>query len=164
MTRGNIALLRNTVAWLAALIVAGYFVYAAIPKIADPRQFALDIRNYRILPEQLVNLAALYMPWLEACAAAALVLPLTRRAGAVLIAGLLLLFIAAVSYSAFYLGLDISCGCTGKESSGAGWWTIIRNTILLAGTAAAVWLPVRVPSSRATRFEVLPPQAAQTAN
>jgi len=163
MTRGTIAVLRNTVAWLAALSVAGYFVYAAIPKIVDPRQFALDIRNYRILPEQLVNLAALYMPWLEACAAAALVLPATRRAGAVLVAGLLLLFIGAVSYSAFYLGLDISCGCTGKESTAAGWWTIIRNMMLLAGTAAAVWLPVRGPSPRAAKFEMLTPQAAQTA-
>ncbi len=164
MTRANAALLRNSVAWLAAIGVAGFFLYAARPKIVDPRQFALDILNYKILPERLANLAALYMPWLEVCAAAALIFPATRRAGAVLVAGLLLLFIGAISYAAFYLGLDISCGCTGKGSTSAGWLTIIRNIVLLAGTAAAVWLPVRRSAREAAGLDVLSPKAARAAN
>jgi hypothetical protein len=40
-----------------------------------------------------------------------------------------------------YKGLDVECGCTGKNSSKAGWLTIGRNVLLLAMTAAAVYLP-----------------------
>lgn len=135
--------LRNSAAHLCAVGVAAYFLAAAFPKIDDPRQFALDIKNYQVLPEQFLNLAAIYLPWLEAVAAVALVIPRTRRAGAILIAGQLLLFIAAVSYAAFYKGLDISCGCTGKDSAKAGWATIRLDSVLLFGTILATFLTTR---------------------
>lgn len=124
-----------------ALAVAGYFLYAAYPKIKEPRQFRIDIMNYRILPEEYSNLAALFMPWVEVVAAIALFIPRTRRAGAVMISGLLLVFIAALYYAAIHLGLDITCGCTGKDSTKAGWATIARNVVLLVATIlSVVWM------------------------
>lgn len=134
---------KHIVAHLCALIVAGYFLYAAVGKIGynDTRQFAVEIKNYKILSPEYVNIPAIFMPWLEVAAAIALILPRTRRAGAILIGAMLLFFIAAVGYSALYLGLDISCGCTGKDSGPAGWSTIGRNVLLLLGVLAAVYLP-----------------------
>lgn len=129
------------VAHLCAVGVAAYFVYAAKGKIADPRQFAVDIGNFRMVPTALQNLMAIFMPWWEVGAAVALVLPKTRRAGAFLVSGLLLVFIIAIAYAALYKGLDINCGCTGKDSSKAGWLTIFRNAGLLIATWAAVCLP-----------------------
>lgn len=139
--------LRSMIAHVCAFGVAAFFLYAACPKIVDPRQFRIDISNYKILPDEYTNLPALFLPWLEAFAALALVWPRTRRAGAVLIAGLLLFFIWAVYDAAIVHGLDISCGCTGKDSGHAGWTTIIRNLVLLAATGVSVFLPAK--SSRA---------------
>ncbi len=133
---------KQIVAHLCALAVAGYFLYAAVGKIGygDTRQFAIEIGNYKILPSAYVNLPAVFMPWWELAAAIALIIPATRRGGAIIIGAMLLTFIAAVAYSAFYLGLKISCGCTGEGSSQAGWLTIGRNTLLLAGAIASVYL------------------------
>ncbi len=133
---------RKTKAFLAhmcALFVGGFFIYAAYGKIVEPRQFAIDIRNYRILPEVLLHLPALFLPWWEVAAAAMLVIPKTRRAGAILICGLLVVFIAMIGYSAIYMGLDISCGCTGKDSSHAGWLTIGRNVLLFIAALFSVY-------------------------
>jgi len=129
---------------LCAIGVAGYFIYAAYGKIRDPRQFAVDIGNFQMTPVALQNLMAIFMPWWEVGAAVALALPRTRRAGAIMVSALLLVFIVAVAYAAFYLGLDITCGCTGKDSSPAGWLTILRNVGLLAATVFSVTsLPAR---------------------
>lgn len=127
---------------LCAVVVAAFFLYAAYGKIGsnNTRQFAVEIKNYKILPERYVNVPAIFMPWLEIVAAAALIFPRTRLAGAVLISAMLLVFIAAVGYSALYLGLDISCGCTGKDSGQAGWSTIGRNVALIVATLLSVWL------------------------
>jgi uncharacterized membrane protein YphA (DoxX/SURF4 family) len=132
---------RALAAHLCAAAVAGYFIYAACGKIYNPRQFAVDIGNFRIVPLAFQNLMAVFMPWWEVGAAVALVVPRTRRAGAVMVSALLLIFIVAVGYAALYKGLDISCGCTGKGSSRAGWLTILRNLGLLLGAGAAVYLP-----------------------
>ena len=141
MNGGNGNLLRTVLAYLCALSVGGYFIYAAYEKIINPRQFAVDIGNYKMVPEMCWNLMALFMPWWEVGGAIALIVPRTRRAGAIIVSGLLLIFIIAVAYAALYKGLDIACGCTGKNSSKAGWYTIGRNVLLLAMTAAAVYLP-----------------------
>jgi uncharacterized membrane protein YphA (DoxX/SURF4 family) len=140
--------LRTILAHLCALCVAGVFLYAAFFKIAEPRQFALDIKNYQILPEQLVNLAAIFLPWFEVGAAVALILPPTRRGGAVLITAMCLMFIAAVSYAGLYKGLNIDCGCFGKHSTAAGLKTIILDVVLIIATAVAVFLPAKGKAKR----------------
>lgn len=147
--------LMRIISHLCALGVAGFFLYAAITKVYyDQRQFAIEISNYRILPKEFVNLPAILMPWLEIGAALALLAPFSRRAGAILIGGMLVAFIAAISYSALYLGLKIECGCTGKGGGEAGWLTIGRNALLLAGTVLAVIL-----YAKGTRRSLVPGMA-----
>ncbi|HKQ48874.1 MAG TPA: MauE/DoxX family redox-associated membrane protein [Phycisphaerae bacterium] len=126
------------IAHFCALAVGGVFLFAAQSKIVEPRQFIIDIKNYRMVPEAYLHLVALLMPWWEVGAALALIFPRTRRAGAILISGMLLLFIAAVSYAALYKGYNISCGCFGKGSAAAGWKTIALDTGLLIATLVSL--------------------------
>jgi len=118
----------------ARLIMAGIFVYASIDKIAHPAAFAKDVYNYQILPDALINLTALVLPWLELilglCLLAGVWMP-----GAVLSAnGLLSVFFAALLFN-MARGLDVNCGCfsTGNNipAMSAGWY-LVRDALFLA--------------------------------
>jgi uncharacterized membrane protein YphA (DoxX/SURF4 family) len=118
----------------ARLILAGIFIYASLNKIAHPAAFAKDVYNYQILPDALINLTALVLPWLELflglCLLAGIWLP-----GAVLtVNGLLGVFLAALVFN-LARGLDINCGCfsTGSEAPAmsAGWY-LLRDAGFLA--------------------------------
>lgn len=139
MTPQAKAFLRNRFCDLGMIAVAGVFLYAAQSKIIEPRQFIVDIKNYRIVPEPCLNLMAILLPWWEVSAAVAFLVPRTRRAGALLLAGMLIMFICAVSYSALYKGYNISCGCFGKGSAQAGLKTIALDVGLLAAVGLGVW-------------------------
>jgi uncharacterized membrane protein YphA (DoxX/SURF4 family) len=115
------------------------FVGACLHKIVDPRSFAIDIATYDILPLVLVNLAAITLPWVELLAGAMLLAGFRVRAGALLIAVMMVVFIAALLV-ALARGLDMSCGCF--ASQGAEHDPISRMTVLrdLAWLALAVFV------------------------
>jgi hypothetical protein len=119
--------------WVACLVLAGVFVAAAFPKIAAPGLFALAVYQYGILPDFLVNVVAVYLPWLEiSCAAALAVLPAARRGALVLVAGLLLVFMLAMVLT-ILRGEPVPCGCFGGgENSPSAWVALARNLALLA--------------------------------
>ncbi|MCA9256317.1 MAG: hypothetical protein KDA33_11805 [Phycisphaerales bacterium] len=164
-TSNNRTLLQ-TISHVCALAVGGYFLYAAWGKIGpdEARQFAIEIGNYKILPVAYTNIPAVIMPFIEVFGALALIYPPTRKAGSIIIGGLLLFFICAVAYSALYLGLKISCGCTGADSGAAGWSTIGRNVVLFAAMFISNAL-YRPASARAVGagFEVNPVLPAEPA-
>lgn len=131
------------VSHLCALAVAGFFLYFAVGKIKDPRQFAVDIGNYQLLSKYWSACFAIVLPWWEIGGALALLWPRIRGAGAILIGGMLIMFIGALAL-AMSKGLDITCGCSGHGSGKAGWSTVGRNVLLLAGTLLSVYfLPRR---------------------
>lgn len=125
--------------WVASLALAGVFLAAAFPKIAEPAKFALAIYQYGILPDALVNLAAIYLPWLEiTCAAALAVLPAARRGALVLLAGLLVVFTLALALT-FLRGQPVPCGCFGGDGeSPSTWLSLLRNLGLLGLAALAL--------------------------
>jgi uncharacterized membrane protein YphA (DoxX/SURF4 family) len=154
---GTSAPVHRTLSHLGALAVAGVFFFAAYSKITYPGQFVIDIKNYRIVPESMLNSMAILMPWWEVGAAVALLIPRTRRAGAMLITAMLVMFICAVSYSALYKGYNINCGCFGHGSAKAGLKTIGLDVALLIGT----WLAYRRSTvSNAGGFPVVPLETA----
>ncbi len=99
------------------LALGAIFVVAAAPKIADPPSFAHMIYNYKLLPATLVNLAALWMPWVELFAGLVLLLGVWRRAAAVVILLLLVVFLAAVGIN-LARGHAIDCGCFDVREAG----------------------------------------------
>lgn len=123
---------------LTAVLLAGIFLIAAAPKLADPDAFAGALARYRLLPDTWINLFALWLPCLETVAAVALLLPRWRRAGAGWLALLLTAFTAAM-LTAVFRGLRIACGCfaLAADADPIGPWSFVRNLALLA---AAGWL------------------------
>ena len=118
---------------LARLYLGGLFVYAAWHKLLHPATFALDVATYQILPLALINLAALILPWVEVVAGAMLVTGFRTRAAALLIAGMMVVFMAALA-SALGRGLDMSCGCFAAQGSAdpISGWTMLRDASWLA--------------------------------
>ena len=118
----------------ARLILSSIFIYASLDKIAHPAAFAKDVYNYQILPDALINLTALVLPWLELllglCLLAGIWLP-----GAVLtVNGLLLVFLAALVFN-LARGLDVNCGCFGAGGLGPSMSTggyLLRDMAFLA--------------------------------
>ena len=90
------------------------FVYAGALKIWDPAQFATDVHHFQLTPWTISVLVAVYLPWLEAFAGVALIVRRLALGAALAIVGMTLIFSIALT-SAWMRGLDISCGCFGKE-------------------------------------------------
>ncbi len=131
---------RSTFIWLARLSVAGLFLAACIAKIRNPELFALAVHRYRILPGEWVNLAAIFLPWIELTAAmAVLAAPARlRAAGALLLTGLLTVFTLAISLN-LLRGIETSCGCfsTRADAAVSDGWNLVRN-------GALIWLSLAV--------------------
>ena len=109
---GRLARVMPWASFVARLIGAGVLAYAGLAKIGDPAGGVRAVRAYRILPEGLVHPVAYGLPPLEIVLAALLLFGVATRVVAAITAGLLAVFIAAVS-SAGIRGLRIDCGCFG---------------------------------------------------
>ncbi len=114
-------------------LIGGTFVYASFDKIAHPDGFAQSVFYYRMVPEYLLHLFAIGLPWLELVAGLALMTGFRRRGAALLIAMLTVTFFIAIT-SALARDLDISCGCfnTGEGHS-VGIDLLIRNSLMFLG-------------------------------
>ncbi len=117
---------------LAARIALGLvFLLYGIDKIGAPGDFARDIDNYRLLPENLVNLVAVTLPWVECILGLLLLAGQWVRSAALVSAFLLSVFLAAVSITLFR-GLDINCGCLNAEAGRkVGIRLLVEDTLLL---------------------------------
>lgn len=125
-------ILNNGLLLLAARIVLGFvFVFAAVSKTADPEGFAQAIVNYKLLPEFLINISAVVLPWIELCAGLLLLFGVSVKENSAILSGLLIIFITAIFIS-LLRGLDIECGCFGTvDGSKVGILKILENAGLL---------------------------------
>lgn len=125
--------------WLvfgARLLLGVVFLYAGLSKISQPYQFAAAIQAYQLLPELLVGLAAVLIPWIEAVSAIALLWSRTSRS-ALLMFMILLAVFALVIVITLSRGLDIDCGCGLLNNRRIGWVVLAEDFALLLITA---WL------------------------
>lgn len=115
------------------LLVGGVFVVASTDKILHPAEFAKVVYNYQILPLPASNLVAVSLPWLELFAGLALVIGVLKTESALLLSGLLLVFMAALSVN-LVRGVDIECGCLTVAGGGRsiGVLTVAEDAVLLA--------------------------------
>jgi len=117
---------------IVRLLLGMLFLYAGVGKIVDPFGFAVDIHNYKLFPELMIGMSAVFVPWLEAVAGASLILGVSVRGSSLLIAALLISFIALIGISALR-GLDVECGCFSGVKRSVGYLAIVEDTIMLAG-------------------------------
>ena len=119
---------------LSRLFLGGIFVYASYDKILHPVPFAEIVYNYQILPDVLVNLVSLFLPWLELLVGLSLILGIWLP-GAVLICNVLLLVFFSTLVFNMARGLDIDCGCftvsVGPSSGGHMLWYLFRDGFFL---------------------------------
>ncbi len=132
MKRENLGSGSKVIILAARLILGGVFVFASIDKILHPAAFAEAVYNYQILPDSLINLTAIVLPWLELVLGSLLIIGVWMP-GSVLASNLLLLtFIGVLIYNTSR-GLDIHCGCFSTEPSEdpLSIWTIARDAVFL---------------------------------
>ncbi len=92
-------------------VLAALLVWAALGKIANPIEFHGEITAYRMpLPDELLRLAAMVLPWLELLCGILLAAGTAWRAAALWSTLLFALFVLATG-QAWARGLQISCGC-----------------------------------------------------
>ena len=118
---------------IGRLILSAAFILAALPKIQDPATFAISVEGYRVVTANLAMWIALMLPWLELVAGFGLLIPQIRRGSNLIIALLLIVFIA-LHASAWARGLDINCGCFNaheSEKTPDYLWLVLRNIGLL---------------------------------
>ena len=124
-------------AWLALPLrwyLGLVFLMACWHKILHPASFALDVATYDVLPLVLVNFMAITLPWVELAAGVMLIVGFKARAGSLLVAGMMVVFIVAL-LMAMAKGLDMSCGCfasQGMEEDPISGWTVLRDLGWLA--------------------------------
>ena len=118
--------------WIASVILAVVFITAALPKINDVANFALNIDQYQILPSTGVTLLALVLPWMELVIGFGLLVPRVQKTSRLLCTAFLLLFIV-VHISVLVRGLDIQCACFGDYiSASSASEALLRNAGLLS--------------------------------
>ena len=116
----------------ARLILGAVFIYASFDKIIHPAAFAEAVYNYQILPDDLINLSAVVLPWAELLLGIVLIAGFWMPGAVALSTLLLTIFMGAMVFN-FARGLDISCGCFSTSASEGPMtvWTILRNAVFL---------------------------------
>lgn len=129
--------------FMLRVLVSALLAYAGGQKLLSPDTFVEQVANYQWFPA-LAPWVAVVLPPVELTAAVALWVPARewRLAAAWLAVGLFAVFTIAVT-RAYWLDINVDCGCFGVGSGAIGPLTVLRN---LALTAAALWL-VRRPSA-----------------
>lgn len=116
--------------WVGLAVLSVVFLVAGTIKALDPQQFLLDIRSYELVADPYAAWLAMGLPWLELMAALGLWWSRTRAGSLLLLGGMLVVFMAAVS-SAMSRGLSISCGCFGDIWRGTETGLLVQDSVLL---------------------------------
>jgi uncharacterized membrane protein YphA (DoxX/SURF4 family) len=133
MTRFQIQKIRRTAFVLCRIVLGAIFAYASCAKILDPAAFARIIANYQVVSADMGHLIALFLPYLELVCGVCLMINRWPRGAALIVASLLLVFMAALGYN-IYRGIDVHCGCftLTEKATGNMWLSLIRDIIFFA--------------------------------
>ena len=155
--------LRAALAWV--------FVHAGVMKMWDfahgrsaTPDFTLAIQQFEMLSPDLSMLLAVYLPWLEVFAALALFTRRLALGALTAILGMTTVFVIALG-SAWARGLDISCGCFGKDEISTDFPALIlRDACILAAAALLRALEWRKAARIATSGSALGNNPVHPAN
>jgi len=121
--------------------LAGIFIYASWDKILHPKDFSAVVRDYRILPDILVNIPAIILPWLELMLGVLLLAGRLREGTLLLVNALLITFWITLVVN-YFRGIDVGCGCfsTTREESSPMLWYIFRDGLFVILALGAAWV------------------------
>ncbi len=131
---------RKIIVRLPAWGIGVVFIYAGALKFMHPEALLADIEGYRLVPYHIAWLGAVLLPALELVCGAALFSRICRREAAKILWLLTVVFMVALA-SAWWRGIDVSCGCFGVSSAQAKYPLLIgRDLLLWAGLVAVILL------------------------
>lgn len=129
--------------WILRIGLAAVFAYAGAKKLPDIQLFFIDIHHFELVHPDVSRLLAFFLPWLEILTGVALLTGRLYLGGVGISTGLSAVFLAAIG-SAWYRGLDITCGCFGREENATNFPKHIAiNTAMLLASLALCWLAWR---------------------
>jgi putative oxidoreductase len=138
-------------------VLGALMVWAALGQIANPQEFLAAIYGYELpLPEMLLRVTAVALPWLELLCGLALLAGVWNEAALGILIILMTIFVIATG-QAWIRGLDISCGCFGtalEETSFLGTvrFAFFRNLAIL-GLVVYLWIAAGKDSAPDTAEE-----------
>lgn len=133
---------RVVVRWLMAVLL----VWASLSKLANLNEFYGNVMAYDLpLPDALVKLTAMVLPWMELLCGILLITGAARRAALFWAMILFAVFVLATG-QAWARGLNISCSCfdlsflgdSARKFLESVGFAFVRAALLLAG-AVYVW-------------------------
>ena len=125
------------------LILGITFLYAGIIKASASQAFAIALLPFTFIDSMWTGPLAVGLAWMEILAGVLVLAPRIYEAGAAMIAGLCLVFIAVLSW-ALWNGYIVSCGCFGEDmapSAAKMLLAIGRDILIFAAAVAIVMIP-----------------------
>ena len=128
---------RRLIIWLGRIVIAAIFIYAGLAKLIrwdmHPHPpigiatslFALQIDSYQMLPPWAVLQMARWLPWIEIAVGLLLLIGWRLRIWSTIVTIVIGGFLVAV-LRAYFLHLDINCGCFAKPEPLTG-LTVVRD-------------------------------------
>ena len=102
--------------WVVGLLL----VWASLSKLANLHEFYVSIAAYRMpLPDAMLRLTAIILPWLELLCGLLLLGKIWTRAALIWAMMMFAVFVFATG-QAWARGLDIACGCFNLHAFGLG--------------------------------------------
>jgi len=134
---------RFVIEWILRIGLGAVFIYAGGAKLPDIESFFWDIHHFELTHPDVSILAAFFLPWLEIFAGLALIVGRFYLGAIAICGGLSAIFLGAIS-SAWYRGLDITCGCFGREDNSTNFPKHFAiNVAMLLASQALWWLASR---------------------
>ena len=107
----KINLLSNNRVLLALrMVMGGVFILASVDKIINPSMFAMILKEYKLIPDILVPLVAVTLPWIEFFTGVFVLADIFTQSSALIMIGLNLVYIAGIVINLVW-GLVHECGC-----------------------------------------------------
>ncbi len=129
---------------ITRIYLALILILSGLDKINNLSVFSDSIANYKILPEQFINIFAITIPWIEVVIGAFLLLGIFIKENSIISLSLILIFTIAV-LSAVLRNLDIDCGCQGTfNGQKVGMLKILENILLISFAYLSIKFPNQV--------------------
>ena len=137
------------VALALRVVMGAWFVYAGANKIfiTGLDAFVTDISNYKLVSEPIAITVAYVIPWAEVIAGICFMLGILRKGAWLAMLGLALAFTFSVG-SAWWRGLDISCGCLGSAEKISYWRKAVEFAVYFVVLGFIGWSEWRRPSQQ----------------
>lgn len=116
----------------ARVAIALLFASSLLHKLRHLGEFRQNVADYRLLPARLAFTAALLLLCAEMATLFSLVVPGMTGQGALMAAGLLMLYALAMAINLARGRRSIDCGCAGPQlKQPISEWLLLRNALLI---------------------------------